>query len=97
MNEKIQKLQNSIAKDQQKIQHLQLQIEKKNQQIESIKQEEIMKHVSSLEKRGMNIDAILKAIDEQDSDRLLSILTQEPAENKTEIPGQTNLEKESIL
>ena len=97
MNEKIQKLQNSIAKDQQKIQHLQLQIEKKNQQIESIKQEEIMKQVSSLEKKGMDIDTILKAIDEQDLDRLLAVLSQESSDPKPEIPGQTNLEKESLL
>ena len=97
MNEKIQKLQNSIAKDQHKIQHLQLQIEKKNQQIESIKQEEIMKQVSSLEKKGMDIDTILKAIDEQDLDRLLSVLSQESSDTKTAIPGQTNLEKESLL
>ena len=74
-----------------------LQIEKKNQQIESIKQEEIMKQVSSLEKKGMDIDTILKAIDEQDLDRLLAVLNQESSDPKPEIPGQTNLEKESLL
>ena len=74
MNEKIKKLQAAIAKDQEKIQQLQAQIEKKNQQIESIRQEEILKQVSTLEKKGVDIENILKAIDAQDSQRLLALL-----------------------
>lgn len=84
MNEKIKKLEESIAKDEKRIRQLQVEIEKKSQRLEVLRQDEILKQVSTLEHKGVDMAAVFRAIDNHDSGLLLSILTGH-IENRDEI------------
>ena len=75
MNEKIRKLEESIAKDEKRIRQLQIEIEKKSQRLEVLRQDEILKQVSVLQNKGVDMAEIFRAIDNHDSELLLSILS----------------------
>lgn len=74
MNEKIKKLQESIAKDEKRIRELQIEIEKKSQRLEVLRQDEILKQVSVLQNKGVDMAKVFQAIDNHDSGLLLSLL-----------------------
>lgn len=82
MNEKIRKLEESIAKDEKRIRQLKIEIEKKSQHLEVLRQDEILKQVSALQNKGVDMATVFHAIDNHDSGLLLSILSGNVADNK---------------
>ena len=89
MNEKIRKLEESIAKDEKRIRQLQLEIEKKSQRLEVLRQDEILKQVSALQNKGVDMAAVFHAIDNYDSGLLLSML-------KGNVENTSELESDAI-
>lgn len=83
MNEKIRKLEASIAKDEKRIRQLQLEIEKKSQRLEVLRQDEILKQVFALQNKGVDMAAVFHAIDNHDSGLLLSVLSGNPEDIKS--------------
>lgn len=83
MNEKIKKLEESISKDEKRIRQLQIEIEKKSQRLEVLRQDEILKQVSVLQNKGVDMAAVFHAIDNHDSGMLLSVLSGNPEDTKS--------------
>lgn len=83
MSERLEKLRDSVQKDEAKVQKLQEEIKSKKEKIKELENAEIMSNLNTLSTQGMAVNDIITAIKNKDLDVLMSLMSSKQAEEKS--------------
>jgi len=84
MSERLEKLRDSVQNDEAKVQKLQEDIKSKKEKIKELENAEIMNNLNSLSTQGMAVNDIITAIKNKDLDVLMSLMSSNQSEEKSE-------------